>query len=293
MEIEFDEDSLRYEEMGSKTKFWFEFENHPDDIWLLKFPRKNSGEHWAEKIAENLCSILEIEHAIVELAEYDSSQVSISKNFVSNCILHHGNEFLPYVVTNYDADKTYKQSDHRLDNIFRALEFAFTKYEPIIEIDVAKSQFAEYLVLDALIGNTDRHHENWGLLVNHTETPSKCNLAPTFDHASSLGRELLDSKREWFLNEGRVGKYSNKARGAVYWSESDDHGPAPLDLVRLACQKYPDILQPALNKLSVIDINQIRFVVDRVPEPWMTNSARNFATELMSYNLESLINLIK
>ena len=28
----------------------------------------------------------------------------------------------------------------------------------------AKSRLAEYVVLDALIGNTDRHHENWGIL---------------------------------------------------------------------------------------------------------------------------------
>ena len=29
----------------------------------------------------------------------------------------------------------------------------------------AKSSLAEYMVLDALIGSTDRHHDSWGLLV--------------------------------------------------------------------------------------------------------------------------------
>jgi len=33
----------------------------------------------------------------------------------------------------------------------------------------AKERLADYLVLDALIGNTDRHHENWGILRKRTE----------------------------------------------------------------------------------------------------------------------------
>ncbi len=68
-------------------------------------------------------------------------------------------------------------------------------------------QLASYLVLDALIGNTDRHHENWGflgqVLVNIDEVSEAARLvkqggydiAPSFDHASSLGRELPDEKR--------------------------------------------------------------------------------------------------
>ena len=72
------------------------FKDRPDDPWLLKFPPKNTGEHWAEKIAETICSLLDIEHATVKLAEYSNIQVSISKNFVKNCTLYHGNDFLPF-----------------------------------------------------------------------------------------------------------------------------------------------------------------------------------------------------
>jgi hypothetical protein len=46
-------------------------------------------------------------------------------------------------------------------------------------------------MLDAWIGNGDRHHLNWGLVRNKL-TPNiieTIHLAPTYDHASSLGRE--------------------------------------------------------------------------------------------------------
>ena len=41
------------EEMGGKTKFWY---GKPDDNtnWLFKYPRPNTGEHWAEKIASEI-----------------------------------------------------------------------------------------------------------------------------------------------------------------------------------------------------------------------------------------------
>jgi hypothetical protein len=57
--------------------------------------------------------------------------------------------------------------------------------------------FASYLVLDALIGNTDRHHMNWGVL---DDPGSPRVLAPTFDHASSLGFLLSDEQRNLRLD---------------------------------------------------------------------------------------------
>lgn len=56
-----------------------------------------------------------------------------------------------------------------------------------------------------MIGNVDRHHENWGILRKRVDGEWYGRLAPTFDHASSLGRELVDTgankSRERYLNE--------------------------------------------------------------------------------------------
>ena len=73
--------------------------------------------------------------------------------------------------------------------------------------DRCRLRLAEYLLLDAVIGNVDRHHENWGILGKDVDGSVKGRLAPTFDHASSLGRELLDTgrgkSRHRILNESR------------------------------------------------------------------------------------------
>ena len=152
----------------------------------------------------------------------------------------------------------------------------------------AKRCIAEYLVLDAFIGNTDRHHENWGILWRRTGNTWRGFVAPSFDHASSLGRELLDERRERLLAESRVGGYAEKGRGAIHWSEDKKHGPSPLELVRRAAPLYPDLFRPALEKLKKLAESPVNDLVNCVPDAWISPSARAFAIELTRYNLEQL-----
>ena len=280
------------EYMGTKEKFWYV--DHREGLgsnWLFKYPRPNSGEHWAEKIAAEVANLLTTSHARVELAVCENVRGSVSRSFLqASERLVHGNESLSdvawiYLMDGleklYDAEKKYHQSLHTLEAIFEVVS-AYGQDE---------SRFADYVVLDAVIGNTDRHHENWGWVKDSTD-PYLLELAPSFDHASSLGRELTDERRSRLLTERRVGSYSERARGGIYWSEDDPAGASPLELVRLGFSYYPEIFQPALTKLSELTEENIIDVVSRVPEDWMTALQRTFAVELMNYNLGQLRELL-
>ena len=273
--------------MGSKKKFWYHKTNERA-AWLFKHPQDNTGQHWAEKIAAEVASRLRIVHGKVELAEFQGKRGSATESFSrGGRELVHGNQMLERVVHGYNPTKKSNPSSHNLTNIWHVL---------VAESDVAKQaklRIAEYLVLDALIGNTDRHHENWGILRRRVGDRWRSFVAPSFDHASSLGRELLDRHRDKRMAENRVGEYLERARGAIYWSEDERHGPSPLTLVRRASSKYPDLFRPALEKLEELDESSLSDLVDRVPDDWMTPSARAFAITLMCYNLDQLGELIR
>jgi hypothetical protein len=64
-------------------------------------------------------------------------------------------------------------------------------WTPFAGIGAAVDVFVGYLMLDAWIGNTDRHHENWGLVVHAQGT----HLAPSYDHAASLGAHETEENR--------------------------------------------------------------------------------------------------
>lgn len=65
-------------------------------------------------------------------------------------------------------------------------------------------------------------------------------------------------------------------------------GPSPLDLVRWAAGKYPDLFRPALELLEGLDESAVENIVARVPDGWMSRPAREFATASMRHGLERM-----
>lgn len=59
-----------------------------------------------------------------------------------------------------------------------------------------KDKFWDMFIIDALIGNTDRHNGNWGFLVN--ERSSKIEFSPIYDCGSCLNPMLEDAEMEKF-----------------------------------------------------------------------------------------------
>lgn len=198
------------EQLGSKPKFWVLMDGQR---WLFKEARPNTGEDWAEKAAAEIAHAMGINAAKVELAEYSGKVGCISCNFIdvdAGEALVHGNEIMAWKVTGYDKTKIFRQSDHTIENI----QLAIRALSDFADTDAVLTELAGYIVLDALIGNTDRHHENWGLRL-HSPVARQTRVlsaAPSFDHASSLGRELLDARRTELLANGHVDRYISKGR---------------------------------------------------------------------------------
>lgn len=281
---------FRGEFLGSKEKFWYRQPGEGGRDWLFKFPQPNTGQHWAEKIAAEIAGRLGIRHARVELAVADARRGSVTESFAGPGVdLWHGNQVLTGADHSYDREATFRHSSHTLKRIWDALEHVFTNPDWARR---AKLKIADYIVLDAVIGNTDRHHENWGILRRRVRARLIGRMAPSFDHASALGRELLDERRKLLLDANRVGGYVAKGRGGVYWSEADGRAPSPLELVRRAADGYPDFLSRALGRLEALNEPAVRAIVRRVPADWMSPLARQFAIALVLYNLSELRRLM-
>lgn len=273
--------------MGSKTKVWYRPPEQQANPWLFKYPQPQTGQHWAEKIAAEIAALLAIPCARVELAVLSEKRGSVTESFArGGRELIHGKQMLVGVVHGYDPEKKFGQSNHTLENIWRVMDRVFVSRPKAARR--AKLRMAEYMVLDAIIGNTDRHHENWGVLRKRAGSRWWDMVAPSFDHASSLGRELLDTRRERLLTENRVGDYAEKGRGALYWSEDERHGPSPLEFVRRAAHKYPDLFRQAIQKLERVDEAELGQIVSRIPSEWMTPLSRVFTLALVRYNFEQL-----
>ncbi|MCP5021597.1 MAG: hypothetical protein GY930_07445 [bacterium] len=293
--------ALESEPMGTKDKVWYRVpvgDGQPLGAkHLFKRSREATGEHWAEVIAADVAEVLGIDHAEYKLARLGEDVGVSTKSFISSGQeLIHGNQILARQVHGYAEGKMWQQADHTFANIMDSMNRVFSEEQHRIE---AMRQLCEFLVLDAVIGNTDRHHENWGVVRERAGDGFVGFVAPSFDHASSLGRELVDEGtrqacRVKILRDGHMHWYAeDKARGAVYWSSDSKHCPSPVSLVQMAASDRPELFDGALKSLSMLDRAGLEVIVSKIPDGWMTDLAREFALELMCYNLDRLRALAK
>jgi len=79
-------------------------------------------------------------------------------------------------------------SDRKMENTIEDVYYTIN-HEPLIENkEFAIKQFWDMFIIDALIGNTDRHLGNWGFV----EKGNNVEFAPVYDCGSSLGALLDD-----------------------------------------------------------------------------------------------------
>lgn len=182
-------------------------------------------------------------------------------------------------MTGYDKDKIRRQSDHTWENILAAL----ARLKSLQHLDRSEeADMAGYIVLDALIGNVDRHHQNWGCLLQMLPGgKSRLTIAPSFDHASSLGRELLPAEAARRMAEQRVANYVEKGRGGIYRTSDDRRGANPLALACELAGDRPDLFAPWLERLHQMPVESFAECLERLPESWATASNRRFAGEFL------------
>jgi hypothetical protein len=283
------------EQLGSKEKFWFRWQED-EQPWLFKFTRENTGEDWSEKIASEIAAALEIPAARVELARFLGRRGCASRSFVrtkEGFDLIHGSEALAGRVLGYDRGKVRGQCDHSMRNIIAVIENTFSGTRQRVA-QLQLRTLAGFIVLDALICNTDRHHDNWGLLRGPGPSGKTIHeVAPSFDHASSLGRELRDERRRAMLAEGAMARYAlkGKGRGGIFWDEQRSRGERPMDLVIKAVAEYRDYFDPWLERLRELPSSTYRDIVSCVPSDWMSDTAKEFCSELLTVTSEKLKSL--
>jgi hypothetical protein len=270
------------EQLGSKPKFWFLLQGDTQP-WLFKYTREGTGEDWSERIASEVALLLELPAARVELADFMGKRGSASRSFVrrhEGFDLVHGDELLAGHVIGYDRDKVFRHSSHSVSNIVQAISAVFP--EPGAR-ETQLTRFAGLMVLDALIGNTDRHHQNWGVLRRTSEGGAiEHEIAPSFDHASSLGRNEPAANMKRRLQDGTVRNYARKGRGGIFWLSSDAKGANPLHLAEQAAQSWPGYFRPWLMRLQALGEADFKNIIERVPADWMDDLQKEFCLTFLT-----------
>ena len=294
------------EQLGTKEKFWFYYAYNnetkmPRPTHLFKYSRAKTGEHWSEKCAAEFCHLLHIPHATYEMAQFDGRFGVITENMIPpNFRMVMGNEVLHSSTKDYPGplspgEKPVRVREHTVTRVLGCLDKESILPPPTNEYDLgnlnAADVFCGYLMLDALISNQDRHHENWAIMLDN-ETGEQF-LCPTYDHAASLGREMLDDERIERLTtkdkNRQIPYFVNKARSELFKTKTDKKPLLTVDAFKHAIEGRSAARDHWLDKLSNLTEDSIIEVFNQVPESCISEHARKFAALMVIENRRRLL----
>lgn len=151
----------------------------------------------------------------------------------------------------------------------------------------AAQMFAGYLVLDAWVANQDRHDQNWAVL--RSSASGELRLASSYDHASSLGFNLVDERRDALLRADALRRWTERGRANRF--EHDPRGgrmgiPSLVDTARqalglAACEAA------WMTRLRAVSWPDVEAVVQNVPK--LSPVTRTFVVALLDLNRRRLL----
>lgn len=132
-----------------------------------------------------------------------------------------------------------------------------------IGVTNALEWWAKTIIFDALIGNTDRHSENWGFLIKFNEAGTHSrDMAPVFDNGTSLGQIVREEELPDYLlpgNGGRFAKFIRKGQHHFSWL------PGGVERGHVAlCEHFATLhftARPFMHSVIQLDDNRIEEVL--------------------------------
>ncbi len=267
------------------------------------------GEDWSEVVSTAIAKLLGVPCAETQLCLRNGRRGSLSKDVnVHGHSLYNGyvlleecphvTDYFPHVegAPGIDPDRpSVKRPGHRLDNIQTALRGAIapSTFAGPASLD-AFDVFIGYLMFDALVANRDRHEQNWAVLTPGLTT-LPVQLAPSYDHATSLGYNLTDDRRAITLSNKRA--LAKWASGGTAWRfEHEGNAKRAQTLVDLFAEALTlgsnDARAHWSTQLRSLDLDEVLRDLSQGAIPAMSVVASRFACELLTHNFERLTDAI-
>lgn len=194
---------------------------------LLKQDKDYKYEFWSEIIASEIGDYFGF-----NVLKYDIAYNGIELGCMSKLMIDNDESLIEgyrYLTAFNPAYSSEDKKSYTFQFIFNALnaQQSSTAINDVIKI----------IVFDSIIGNSDRHQENWGFIQRLISTPPKSEFfkfkfkntgltnvvmdvrfAPIYDSGSCLGREIVDEKiKQYLTDETMIQAYIKRGKSEIHW----------------------------------------------------------------------------
>ena len=234
----------------------------PDWRYLFKLSRSwCPWQFWCEIIAYRFGCIIgvEVPPAHIGLSKIYEKNVDTYAALIewfydeSKDIYITGEQIMVGLIKDFDTEKGRK---HNLKTI---RDFFKDRKETL-------NDWASVLTFDILIGNTDRHQENWGLVLKNAKLNpkggGKVYPSPAFDNGTALGHEILEKNIDKYVDTNRLERYlvDKRARHHMKWSLDEEGQLNFYEFMKKYTVEFPETKRIITRHLS-FDYQQVEEVL--------------------------------
>lgn len=248
-------------------------------ITMFKYEHENyeCSEACSEKMAYEIAKVLGYKCAKIELGKDTENNIGVLNYLFSD------REKSPHtdIVTYLNKEGNERSEYYTVSNIKKALD----------EIDNSLFQgFIRIMVFDALIGEQDRHEENWGI----TEKNGKYSISPLYDNGDSLLREFKnkDMLKKFQNGERDFDAYISRSKTLIY-KEDKKKRYKHFELIDFLNKNYHEMVKTEIDNLNKLTDNDIDLIVNRIPSELLTNCQKEYIICYLRKRRDILLNKIK
>jgi len=242
----------------------------------FKYEKYNCSEVCSEKLCYEIAKILGYNCAKIEIGKDENNKIGILNYLFINIATEEHDDAVSYINKDFSKRSEY----YNINNIKKCLDKINTNLF---------NDFLKIMVFDALVGETDRHEENWGITKNGTDYK----LSPLYDNACNLLREFKDENfaKKYYTNEKDFNSYILKASSIIY--NEDGKRFKLFDLIKYLYKKYPSIVKKEIENLIKLKDKKIEDTVDKLPDELLTSNHKLYIITYLKTRRDILINIIK
>lgn len=267
---------------GRSEKIWLQ---NPDtgQTGLFKF-KKDVGttDHVSECIAYELAQLLGLPCAKFELGHYQGREGSMSYNIIErpSQILIEGIYFITLIYPEYNPEQFIDFSSQRRYSVEMVIE-SIEQFGPI-------ENFLKMLMFDYLIGNSDRHQNNWAMILEE----DTISWSPLYDNSSSLCAYILDDQVESYLGKDKNrwnALVDTKSRSLLRCTVTDEKRPTHLTVLNYIKEKYDAETRDFAEKISgVITEKQIGNILKSYLSSELSDNKKMLISNFLSSKIQML-----
>lgn len=296
--------SERLTASGSKEKKWYR--SPQNELVLFKLPvtftsestlnlNEITGEMWSEKIATDIGKVLgysvhDVEIGALNVDDQVIIDYGLDAELLGDLDIIHGALCYSFIEEGLEslvegADMIMEIDDSYDRKTLRGNKEVYT-YDLLVRL-FKKHNFLpdlyKMIIFDTLIGNTDRHQDNFGM--KRDEVSNRIEFAPFYDNSSSLGRELgVERIQKMFKDKFMFEAYlfNKKSAPQIRWGDAINNSRLNFFAFLKEVIHYTPEIKEYGEGISKLTDSEIDRIIHLIPSTIMSDIHKEFVYKLLT-----------